>query len=459
MIARCITFLKWQARDLIISRGKPLLSYARFVEYFFLKLINNQKNIRYLMDAHRFYPTPHLTKIFNKSKKLFLEKIDELVENIQEDQFDWVTMRSIILKKPITNGKVEKGVLLITFTESFAFFYKYVDCEQLLRYFYVILEPSWSGYCNPNILFWMRYEPHQIVVQSSEEKDYSFIISLKTNLIPVDFGASDWVDYRIFHPIQGVDKKFDAIYVCTYKPIKRHHVLFRAISKINDPSYKVALVCVNWGGKRSEIEHLIDHYRIRNNIVLYENCPPEQVNELLNMSKVNVLLSLKEGSNRSIFEGFFSNVPCIVLKNNVGVNKKYINPMTGKLILENKLKETLLYFRKNWDRYNPREWAIRNISPLITTKKLSSCLQKISRDNNEIWTADIVPKVNVPEVKYFFPADKQNFPDSGTIISLFSKKNTREVKNKQILQDCLERICYKSTHKRADDSEAGVEQV
>ena len=436
IVNRNISFLKWQARDLIRLKAMRWLSYARFLGYIFLKLIKKQQNLSYLMDAHRYYSTEYLNNVVYRKKQVLIEKIDFFVESIQQDQFNMVASRSIVLKNPnIQEGQFEKGVLLITFTETFPFFHKYIDCEQLLKYFYVVLEPSWAGYCNPNILFWMKYKSYPIVVQSAEQNDYSFLLLLKSNLIPVDFGASDWVDFRIFRPISGLKKKFDVIYVCTYKPIKRHHVLFKAISNINDPSYKAALVCVRWGGKRLEIDHLIDYYGIKRNITIYEDMSPIQVNELLNMSKVNVLLSLKEGSNRSIFEGFFANIPGIVLKNNIGVNKSYINAMTGRLILENKLMDELLYFRENWARYNARDWAMKNISPLITTKKLSECLKKIAHDNNEPWTQDIVSKVNVPEVKYLFTDDKQKMLDSETIISLFLRTKVKKLKNEQILKN------------------------
>lgn len=427
MMPRNTTALKWQARDLVKSKGMKLFSYGRVAQYYALRLIDSGNSLRCLMDAHRFYPTGRLTDLFNKNRSLFQQKIENLLGHTTKADLDMVAMRSIVLKKPtVGSGKIEKGVLLITFTEAFPFYEQYVDCEQLLKIFYVVLEPSWAGYCNPNILFWMKYAQHPIVIQATEQKDYSFISSLRSNLVPVDFGASDWVDHRIFHSIPGAEKQFDVIYVCTYKPIKRHHALFNAIRKINDPSYKAALVCVSWGGTRSEIENLIDHYKIRDNITVYENCAPQRVNELLNRSKVNVLLSLKEGSNRSIFEGFFSNVPCIVLKNNIGINKNYINAMTGRLIEEKELKEALLYFRTRWHEYNPRDWALRNISPLVTTKKLSTCLQEVAQGRGEPWTYEIVPKVNSPEVQYFNLADKLTLPDSRTVISQFFKASEGE---------------------------------
>ena len=430
---RRATWLKWTVIDLLRSKCTRPLSYARYGQYLLLKRFAPRQSLRFLMDAHRYHPTHYLTSVF--IKRQLLANIDSLVSIPREDDLAMTARRSIVLKKPSADcGRIEKGVLLITFTESFPYFNMHIDCAEILKFFYVVLEPSWAGYCNPNILFWMKYAAHPIVVQATEQQDHAFLRSLRSNLIPVDFGASDWVDHRIFHPLPGTKKEFDAVYVCTYKPIKRHHVLFKAIRAIADPSYRLALACVSWGGKRAEMEQLIDHYRIRRNVTLLENCPPGRVNELLNRSKVNVLLSVKEGSNRSIFEGLFAGVPCIVLKNNIGVNKKYIHARTGELIDEERLPATLLSFRERWQQYDPREWAIENISPLETTKKLSLVLQNVARERNEPWTRDLVPKVNAPEVAYFFPEHQEQMPNSAAVLSLFAKNNVRGLDDEEILR-------------------------
>lgn len=442
IVSRNRTFLKWMAKDLVRLKGMRLLSCYKLMLSYLFRVIDKRKSLAHLMVAHRYCPTAHLGALFLRQKEFFLKNLDSFVYHAGPEDFRESAARSIILKMPSwSGGKIEKGVLLITFTESFSFYHTYVDCERLLQYFYVVLEPSWAGYCNPNILFWLKYRSHEIVLQSSEQRDYSFVASLAGNLIPVDFGASDWVDYRVFYPLPEVKKEYDAIYVCTYKPIKRHHVLFKALRDLQDPTYKAALLCVSWGGTRKDIENLIDHYGVRENITLYENCPPTQINELLNRSKVNILLSLKEGSNRSIFEGFFADVPCIVLKNNIGVNKNYINSITGALIAEDALPQTLLYFRTDWHRYAPREWAMKNIAPAVTTKKLSACLQRIAGAKQEPWTRDLVPKVNVPEVHYLFPPENGRGPDMKRVLGLFFKGDCSKELKPETMIDAIEKLC------------------
>jgi glycosyltransferase involved in cell wall biosynthesis len=292
----------------------------------------------------------------------------------------------------------------------------------------------------------MKYPYDPIIVQTTEERDFRFLLSLKSNLVPVSFGASDWVDFRIFRPIEGLEKEYDAVYVTNYSPVKRHHLLFKAVKKIGDPDYRVALIFGKWGNAKQEVSHLIDYFGIKKNIITYDGLPQVQVNEVLNKSKVNVLLSLKEGSNRSIFEGLFANVPGIVLKKNIGVNKQYINNETGHLIDEEGLKDTLLHFRENWGKYHPREWAMRNISPTVTATKLSEVLENIARSNNSLWSQGVVPKVNSPEVKYFYKVDEEKMPNSKKVISLFLKANMKCIGDEETIRGYLSKVWSKNSN-------------
>lgn len=437
-------WLKWEINDFSKTRGMRYYSTARLLQFMLLKYCFGHINLAYLFAAHRSYPSRFKTGLAFKEIHNDMEIIDRLVEKVAIEELNLVGRRTIVLKSPyVGKDHIEKGVLVITFTQTCDFFYNYVDCSRLLKYFYVVLEPSYAGYCDPSILFWKRYSSYPVVVQATEQKDFSFLQSLKSNLIPVPFGASDWVDFRIFKPIAGIKKEYEAIYVTGYTPIKRHHLLFRAIKQINDPNYRVALVFGRNGDAKAQIEQLINYYSIRHNLAIYESLPQSQLNEILNMSKVNMLLSMKEGSNRSIFEAFFANVPGIVLKNNIGLNKDYINAMTGRLTGEEELSFTLLHFKTNWHEYQPREWALANISPLVTTDKLTKCLKTLAQERGEPWTRDLVPKINSPEVSYFYQEHERSMPNSLSIISLFMKRSMEDFANEQLLRDSLRRICTK----------------
>lgn len=399
-------------KDVFYKHGLWLAGSLFYLAYkLFLFLHKKTAAYSYLLKAHRAFIMGRynlsgwrLESEINDHRNDICEYVDvDKQEDV--DAIRWISIRSIILKpvRMVDGLVVEKGVLLITFTTTFALYFEKINCDLLLKHYFLVLEPSWSGYALPEILKWTQFD-EPIVVEASEKSDRDFLKNLDSNLIPVDFGASDWVDYRIFKPL-NLSKEYDVIYVANYNSVKRQHVFFKAINEIiaRGVAYRPLLVCGLWGENKSEILQLIKHYKIEDVLVVVEEASPAYLNELFNKSKVNILLTLKEGSNRTIFEGFFAGTPGIVLKENVGVNKNYINEQTGSLVRETELVDTLLYYKNHWQNHRPHQWAMSSISPDVTTKKLNNLLYDLAIRNGEEWTQDIAVKVNSPEAVLMYP--------------------------------------------------------
>jgi len=308
----------------------------------------------------------------------------------------------IVLKKPrFTEEKVaEKGALMLNHAMSFQFFCCGTDVPSVLEHYALILEPGWSGDTDPAVLYFTRFKDHPIIVMTPEKRDYDFLEVIGTNLIPISLGPGDWVNPSIFHLLKDQEKQYDAVMVASWLKLKRHHVLFRILRELKDPSFRVALVSIS-PDNREEIESLVDVYDVRNNVTFFEQISQEEVNRILNQSKVNLLLSLQEGGNRALFEGFFAGIPGLALKNIIGIPKDYFTPQTGKLIKEKDLKSELLYFREHWTDFNPRAWAEANITPEITTAKLNELLKRLAYQRGEEWTQDLVAKSNSPNFVYY----------------------------------------------------------
>jgi len=310
---------------------------------------------------------------------------------------------SLTLKAPRFEGEwlIEKGVLLLHHGKVFLAFRRCVDVAAVVRHYTLVLEPGWSAYANFNLLSFTRYPEHPVLIMATEPRDYRFIKNLETNLLPLDMGSNNWVNPSIFHPLPDVEKIYDGIMVARWAQFKRHHVLFRALQQLRDPSFRVALVGLPPLPEREEAEALLDAYRVRDNITIYERVPQERVNVLLNQSKLNLLLSLQEGSNRCLFEGFLADVPGLALKRNIGVPKDAFTPQTGRLIEEKELPSALQYFREHWRDSHPRAWALAHIGPEIATAKLNTALREAASRRGEEWTTDIVAVSNSPEVQYY----------------------------------------------------------
>lgn len=428
------TLIKWMFRDWLRKAPIRWMSYANLGKY----VLSGKRDLGSLFSAHRYHPSRVASDVVAGDWPDIAPRLDAYIERVNLPSVERVARRSIVVKNPqIHSGVIEKGVLIITFTETFPYYLRNIACDELLKYFHVVLEPSWAGYCDPNILAWTNFAPTPVFVEATERTDYEFLERLNTNLVPVSFGASDWVDFRIFKPLPGVAKVYDSIYVTNYHHIKRHHVFLKAIRDLKDPSYKAAMAFGINGEDREDIERLIEFYGVRSNLTIFEALPPHELNMLLNKSKVNVLFSLKEGSNRSIFEAMFAGVPGVVLDNNVGVNKSYINPSTGRLIPESEVVNVLISFRTEWGKFHPAEWALNNISPLVTTGKLNKTIGDIASKRGELWSSPCVAKVNAPEVEYFYTEDRACMLSSMDVLKAFTRGKLHEETHRNFMSKII----------------------
>jgi hypothetical protein len=289
------------------------------------------------------------------------------------DQGPFVAIREgkvagLVLKSPAPG---EKGVLLLKNTERIDAFRRSVNMPRLLQEYRLVLEPSWSGYADPRILAFSAYRDHPVLVMATCEDDAGLLRALESNLIPLALGASDWVHPDVFRVLPGTAKRYDAILNARWTMMKRHHLLLRALRDLRDSTFRVAIVARNIPEDRQRgiLLKAIERSGVARQIDIFEDLTPPQVNEVLNASKVNLLLSRQEGSNRSLFEGFFAGVPGVAFANHIGIPKDHFRAETGRLIRPETLAETLRFLRSRWGEFHPRDWAVAHISAQISTSR------------------------------------------------------------------------------------------
>jgi len=398
-----------------------------------------EKSLKYLMLFHRLSYSPlFLSPILETIKSKKYDNLDKLISDPPEKEE--VASRILVVRWPmIENEEIEsKGIIVITFTKTLSYFLKNIDITSLENYFYIVLEPSWAGYCDPDIILWDKFIKNPIYIQSSEVYDRASMGLVSNKFIPISIGASDWVDYRLYSVDDSI-KEYDSAYVANTTKIKRVHSYLRALSVIKHKkkiNYKAALICASWGGKENEIKKMVKYYDVESICDVYISLSSNDLKKKLSMSKVNVLLSLKEGSNRSLFESMFCNTPVLCLVNNVGVNKSYINEYTGALIWDKYLVDSLLTMKEQWCRFSPRQWAMENISPEITMKKLCQVIVSSSNDsalkNDLIEMKNIYLKVNRPEIEYFDYPSFNKVKFNSTLLNLFVKSSNKPKNNKTL---------------------------
>lgn len=347
--------------------------------------------------------TSIIRKIISSYEKRIIELQGFLPQNFMQP-IEKYASRMLILKIPHIDGNkvLEKGVVIFKFTETFIPVYLALDVNLLSKYFRVVLEPSWAGYSIADILVWSGISPEKVIVLSPDSDDFKFLSGLASNLVPHSLGAGDWVNPKNFYNLPDVEKAYDAIYIANYNPAKRVDRFIRAIARINKKhrNFSAALVCAGHGTAQREIRATLDCVSSKANIAFFGPVSQAELNFMLNQSKVNVLLSLKEGANKVLTEGMFSGAAALLLEENVGVKRSNINSHTGKVVPDAQLEDALIWFSEHYKEFSPHTWASSHIAPAVSTQLLAEKLREIELSEGKQWTVGLFSKVNQPEMAY-----------------------------------------------------------
>jgi glycosyltransferase involved in cell wall biosynthesis len=250
-------------------------------------------------------------------------------------------------------------------------------------------------------------------VQAYEPRDYEFILELASNLCPVQISNNWWVDHRIFRPVPEAPKDADVVMVAGWADFKRHYRFFDALRTLRKRGRKIRATLIGYpmGRTKTEILGLAKHYGVDDQLEVYEWISQEQINILLNRSKVNVIWSRREGVNRAIIEGMFAGVPCIVREGfNYGYSYPYINSSTGCFSSEQELPEKLLWMIENYRQFTPREWVMDHLSCQKATEILNNLIKVKALEAGETWSGGPVVKINgLHGMSYWDERDSHRF--------------------------------------------------
>ncbi|MBN2569701.1 MAG: glycosyltransferase [Deltaproteobacteria bacterium] len=324
---------------------------------------------------------------------------EEIRSSITEEGGRPLNGRLLILSGPINDTK---GVLIVKFTESFKYLLQLFDMERLCKDYVIVVEPSYSGYFDEDILQLLCLRD-PVIIETLEPVDYKFITDLESNLLPIPLGANHWVDDRVFHPIEGAEKIYDVIMVAIWAEFKRHYHLFEALSKAGK-EMRVALVGKPWNKTLEDLKEEATHYGVLHMIDFFEDLSQKKINELLNHSRCLFLLSKKEGVNKAIIEAMYADIPVFILEGfNYGFAYPFINEHTGGFINP---RELALFIRDIDDTlsrgaYSPRKWIESHISAKVSTEELVSMLHQLEKLYSIRVNKELLVKINTPEMDYY----------------------------------------------------------
>lgn len=319
---------------------------------------------------------------------------------------------ALVLRSP-RDG--EKGVLLLQYSYTFPLFAKLFDLPRVAERYHLVLEPDWSGYCDPNVLCYGRY-PFPVFVQAFEPRDAAFVAGLNSNLVPVPVSANWWIDHRLFHPLPGVEKDVDVVMIAGWGTYKRHAAFFAALGRLRRAGRRLRVLLLGYplDSTLADLYRLAGHYGVADQVEAHEWVPYERVNALVNRARVCILWSRREGVNRAIIEAMFAGVPCLVRDGfNYGYHYPYVNDTTGCFATERGLPDKLLWMVEHHDRFAPREWVTAHMTCQRAAEILSDAIGKAAAARGEPWSGGVAAKVNkLHGVEYWDPADARRFePD------------------------------------------------
>jgi glycosyltransferase involved in cell wall biosynthesis len=320
------------------------------------------------------------------------------------ERFFW--KRLLIVKSPREN---EKGVIIVKYTNMLKLFFEVFDVPRLAREYHIVLEPSWVGYCDLDILF-AAGRDFPIFVQASEPRDSAFLERLGANLIPISTGANWWVDHRVFRPLPDVEKDIDCIMVAGWDDFKRHRFFFRALAALKRRGITPGVVLIGGRLRRSSQEVLDEavYFGVHDQVTVIEDIDQREINLHLNRSRVFVLWSRKEGFNKSLIEAMFADVPCILREGfNFGYRYAHINPQTGRYAGESQLPAVLTAMLADAETFAPRSWVMTNMSCQAATRIVNEFIKDYAEKTGENWTTDILVKVNDPNLAYWDPSQRE----------------------------------------------------
>ena len=332
-------------------------------------------------------------------KRVFLEQLTEKVVPLEHTKHFFTDPSELfvgvcIVLSPSTS--TSKGILLVKYSYYFPLMFKLFNMQKISDNYHIVLEPSWAGTCEPGILAYTTLDA-PVFVMSYESRDTHFLKGISTNLIDVKLSSNWWVDHRKFNSISETIRDIDIIVISTWAQFKRHYFIFKALVELKSkiPDLSVCLVGYPGDLTMQDIKFMAEEMELTDIVSFYEWLPPDEVSNLLQRSKVNLLWSRFEGLNRSIIEGMFCNVPCILREGfNYGDKYPYINAKTGRFSSESNLAWNLEDMIKNYREFSPRDYVINNHTCIKATQILTEKINSIEGKLGNDLLCDVAVKIN-----------------------------------------------------------------
>lgn len=183
-----------------------------------------------------------------------------------------------------------------------------------------------------------------------------------------------FTDFDLFRPAEH-QKIYDVVCIASWAKFKNLDLLIQSIRYINQRlNRKVKCLIISYHTEfhgenvRSQILKTLENGP---DIVVQEDLTREQMVELINKSRLGIILSTMEGTNRAKVECMACNIPFIVRKDACDSLKMWINEKTGLLCgnTPEEIAADILCVLDNIKSYAPREGLLEQGAGLKAFEK------------------------------------------------------------------------------------------
>jgi glycosyltransferase involved in cell wall biosynthesis len=208
-------------------------------------------------------------------------------------------------------------------------------------------------------------------------------------------------------PVPHAQRDIDLLMVANFAKFKRHFALFRAVRHL-PRSWRIHLIGQAQDGRTAETARaLAEAYGVGDRFTIQSDARHDEVARAFARSRLSLILSKREGSCVVVAESMFADTPVGVLEGAELGSRTFINPQTGRLLKEGNLAGQLIAFHARSAEFAPRAWAVENISCHRSIAVLNEFLRRLSLDQGQEWTQDILAMCRRPDPRLIRPEDWQ----------------------------------------------------
>jgi glycosyltransferase involved in cell wall biosynthesis len=316
--------------------------------------------------------------------------------------------RSIILKAPIAGG--EKGVLLMTFEYNWARLLLGLSHEEFCwidQHYDLIFSTSSSPTSFAGLMLAISRVSGTVFVQACNPGDISLIERIHPRLKCLPTMPCDWIHSGLHQPKPHTERTFDFIMVAMWAPVKRHWEFLEALL-LMPPNLQVVLIGTHDGHHTHQhIRKMADEIGVKQELVILDSIPIEEVARYQSDSKVSVIMSRREGCCVAAVESLFAGC-ALALRDDAHVGPlAYINEQTGRRLRPNHIAQDLLTLLADSANTHSREWALEHVSGSASWAKVNKMLGVESVKHGRPWTRDIIEPQWRPHPTFLRTSDRE----------------------------------------------------